>query len=173
MSLRDALNKNPRLATGLAAGIILVAGVAMLWSMMSTGGGTGTGGAGGGVPQRYYTIDDGKTYFPDSYDKVPPFEKDGKQAVIAKVFRDLDNKGDPFVGYLQRYSAAGKKMVEDRLKAAGGGSMAPMEGLAPPVEYKKPGEGNWVSSSDPRAASLINDLKSPKGSVNIEEVFPE
>lgn len=167
------MNKNPRLATGLAVGIIVVAGAAMLWSMLSGGGG-GPGGAGtGGEPKRYYTTDDGKTYYADDYHKVPPYDKDGKTAVVAKVFRDLDNTSDPaFVGYLQRYTAQGKKMMEERQKAQGG-NIAPMEGLAPPVEYKRPGEPAWYPATDARAAALINDLKSPKGSVNIEEVFPE
>lgn len=168
MGLRESLNKNPYLAIGLAAAIILVSA----WLMFRGVSGGGGGVAASGEPKRYYTIDDGKTYFADSYHLVPPFEKDGKTAVIARVFRDLDNKGDPFVGYLQRYTAEGKKMIEDQLKAAAGGS-APMEGLAPASEYKRPGEANWIRSTDPRAIPLLNEVKSPKGSLNVEEIYPD
>jgi hypothetical protein len=168
MGLRETLNKSPALGYG-AGGVVVVLALVLLWMNSGIGGG---GPSAGGEPQRYYSIDEGKTYFADAAMKVPPFDKDGKQAVLAHVFRDIDNKIE-FVGYLSRYTPEGKKMAEERAAKAAAGDFGAIEGVVIPMEYKRPGESAWVKTGDPRVSAMTTDLKSPKGSTNVEPVYPE
>lgn len=170
MDLREALNKNPAVATGLAIAIVVVAVGLMIWSM--SGGSGGGAGVASGDAKQYFTIDDGKTWFEDSYSKLTPFDKDGKQAVVAHVYRDVDNKQD-FVAYMSRLTPEGRKIAEERAKRAAAGEFGSVEGIIIPMEYKRPGEAAWLKGTDPRASAMINEVKSPKGSVNVEPVFPE
>ena len=88
MGIRETLNKNPGITTGATAGIILLAVGFIIYQL-----------SGGGTPsvatKAYFTIDDGKTWFSDDINKVPPFDKDGKQAVKAYVYECPGGK--PFV----------------------------------------------------------------------------
>lgn len=170
MGLRESLNKNPAVATGLAIGIVVVAVALMIWSMA---GGSGAGGGGAGAEaKQYYTTDDGKTWFADDYSKLAPFDKDGKQAVVAHVYRDLDNKQE-FVAFMSRLTPEGKKIAEERARKAAAGDFGAIEGAVVPMEYKRPGEAAWVKGNDPRAMAIMNEVKSPKGSTNVEPVYPE
>ena len=115
MSLRETINKNPKQATAITGGLIAVAFLLIIWQACS--------GGGGGVGQSYYTVDDGKTYFVDASNKIPPFAKDGKEAVRAHFFT-CDGGKTSFVGYLEKYDPQTKKMMEDALS-----------GKAPPAAY--------------------------------------
>jgi hypothetical protein len=169
------MNEKPAVAAGVAIGLIVLAVVGILWYSGSIGGGGPAGADGIGDAQRYYTVDDGKTWFADSYNKIPPYEKDGKTAVLAKVFKDLDNGGALFVGYLTRHTPEAKRMLEERQQKGATADLGPIELAAGGIEYKKPltGDTGWMRSGDPRISQMIGDLKSPKGSQNIEEAFPE
>src|SRR6267154_2521014 len=59
----------------------------------------------------FFSVDDGKTWFPDDAKNIPPFDKDGKQAVRAFVYRCAD--GTTFVNYLQRYKPEAKHVLEE------------------------------------------------------------
>lgn len=133
MGIRETINKNPKQTTAITAGIIALAFIVIIWQAC--------GGSGGGVGQSYYSIDDGKTFFVDASNKIPPFKKDGKDAVRAHVFT-CDGGKTKFVGYLEAYSLQDKKMMEDA-----------MSGKAPPAAYagytgqamvKKPGQPQWI-----------------------------
>src|SRR5947207_15826357 len=63
------------------------------------------------MTKSYFTTDDGKTYFEDSADKVAPFDKDGKEAVRAHVFKC--GQGAPFVGYLEKLDPKVKQRLDD------------------------------------------------------------
>jgi hypothetical protein len=102
-----------------------------------------------GVPDQttaYYTVDDGKTWFSDSATKFPPFDSGGRQAVQAHVF---DCDGDRFVGYLSRYTADAKAVLEKNRElekqdpnhppATLGAAFAALNA----IEYKKPGDAVW------------------------------
>src|SRR3954470_7245474 len=69
LDVRAYMNKHPLLAAGVTGVAILFGMIMIVWQMR---GGT-LGPSRGTLPQRYFTIDDGKTYFPDSMDKIPPF----------------------------------------------------------------------------------------------------
>src|SRR4051794_19337477 len=65
---------------------------------------------------QYFSDDDGKTFFEDDYSKVGPFERNGREAVCARVFRCKDGK--LFVGYLERAAdAKAKAFLEESQQA--------------------------------------------------------
>jgi hypothetical protein len=83
-----------------------------------------------GVPKAFFTTDDGKSFFVDRFDRVPPFRKDGKTAVRAQVF-SCDDGRTKFVGYLEMYAPLDKAALEDVL--AKGRGVVPHQGGIPMV----------------------------------------
>ena len=72
---------------------------------------------------RYFSTDDGKTWFADEATKLAPFRKDGKDAVRAYVFKCADGK--KFIAFLERLTPEGKKKVEAiRSRGAGAATAA-------------------------------------------------
>ena len=114
-SLRDKINRNPAQTAAITAAAIVLALLFIFWQACGFGGG-------GGAGKSYYSVDDGKTFFIDDANKIPPFKHEGKDAVRAHVFKCGD--GQPFVGYLEMYAPHDKKMMEDA-----------MAGKAPPQAY--------------------------------------
>src|SRR5687768_16389120 len=119
MGLRETLNENPRITTGLTVALIVVV---LAWLLWPSGGGTGGGGAGGtggggGTTQLFYSTDDGKTWFPDDAAKIPPFKKDGKDAVRAVVYKC---DGKTFVNHLERYTPEAQKQMAAASNKSGG-----------------------------------------------------
>src|SRR5262245_29469532 len=101
MGVREALNQSRKVKWGVFAGIVLLAVIGFLWSSGS-GGGAGTSGT-----NAYFSTDDGKSWFVDDANKVPPFPKNGKDAVRAYVYKAPD--GTKFVSHLERYTPDAKK----------------------------------------------------------------
>jgi hypothetical protein len=109
----------------------------------------------------WYTTDDGQTWFKESNRKVPPFQHDGKEAVLAKVYTC---HGKKFVGYLMRYKPDAKRRVEQYRAAEDTGK--PTDGINIAgtdwqIEYKRPGDKQWTASLDKRPE--IMDVKCPHG----------
>ena len=105
------------------------------------------------VPDGYFTLDDGKTFFVASGSNIPPFDYQGQQAVSAYVFQC---SGKKFVGYMERYTpAAHKLMIEhhDNVETQISGR-----------EVKKPGDLRWIRSNDVRAVSKVVEVSCPDGS---------
>jgi hypothetical protein len=123
--VRAFLNRHP-VATGV--GIITVASLCLFRSFRPAP-----------APKAYYTVDDGTTFFADTV-QLPPFMRDGKEAVGAMVYK-CDENGSFFVGYLYRYTPEGKARNQAALDQHRGG---------PPIgmEVKRPGVGNWVAAMD-------------------------
>jgi hypothetical protein len=110
------------------------------------------------VPDGYFTVDDGKTFFVASGSNIPPFDYQGQQAVSAYVF---ECAGKRFVGYVERYTPeAHREMVENRATPA-----TQMYGR----ELKKPGENNWIKSGDLRAVAQLTDIRCPDGGNGVPE----
>ncbi len=107
-------------------------------------------------PQRsFFTIDDGKTWFADDAAKVPPFTKDGKEAVRAYVFKCHDGK--QFVAYLERYTPDGKQRIE-QLSARSEKDKEVVAFVADEpagVEVKMPGQAVWIKQSEKRATAIM------------------
>ena len=108
MRVRESINENSKIGYGVAAGIAVVA--LGLIAMNLRGG----GGASGLVPETtFYTDDNGKTFFKDDVYKVSPFDRNGKKAYRADVFKCADGK--QFVGLIYRHNALGRKAMEEHL----------------------------------------------------------
>jgi hypothetical protein len=111
------------------------------------------------VPKAFYSDDDGQTWFVDDAMKPVPFDHNGKQAFRVKVFRC--SGGQPFVGYLERYSDA------DNARLAAAGTPKPDYsgfGAAEPAAraVRRPGEEKWIGLvSGPQSMAEYNRIISP------------
>lgn len=97
MGLRETLNKNPALTTGATIAATVLAIGLIAWQLRPAPAAK--------LPtHRYYTIDDGQNWFSDLRPpgRLPPFKKDGKDAVIAHVYQYGTEK--PFVLYMEKYN---------------------------------------------------------------------
>ena len=159
MSLREKLNKNGKLATVGAAVIIGIALVVVIWQALPSQLGRPKG--------LYFSMDDGKGYYTEDINAVPPITKDGKEAVQAMVFKC--GWGKPFVGYLQKYTPEMKKRYEE--------SIAAKTDLHPSVLVtgrlvKKPGDKDWTASDNPNYHEIA-DVRCPSGKLDdLKGVFP-
>src|SRR6516225_9036515 len=75
---------------------------------------THTRGVAASSDRAFFTVDDGNTWFANDAAKIPPFDKDGKQAVRAFVYRCAD--GTTFVNHVQRYKPEAKRVLEVQAK---------------------------------------------------------
>ncbi len=165
MGIRQTLNDKPVPTAIITGVVILLTLIALARSACSSGGD-------GVLTQEFFTIDDGKNYFPDDANKVTPFDYEGKPAYRAKVYRCAD--GTVFVSHLERYSDADKKRIEEAMSAGQAGAV-PRGGLSlyANMEVKKPGDTEWVRmSASPEKFSAIMQPKCADGSVSVEPVYP-
>jgi hypothetical protein len=170
VGIREKLNENPNITTGITIGIIVLALAFIVWQIM--------GGDGMGTPQTkmYYSADDGATYFSDDVSKVPPYDHEGKQAVRAYVFKCSD--GTPFVAYLERMAPEVRDKYEAALKLQsdpekGPQAMMDAETMSmESMEVKKPGGSKWVKRTNPEADTIVQ-VACPDGTTNgLSIVFP-
>ena len=106
----------------------------------------------GVIPENFYSIDEGKTYFTASSSNIAPFDYNGHPAVRALVF---EASGKQFVGYVERYKA-------DTHAAKVAGTITPLQELNG-REVKKPGDTTWVPSSNRKAFSTVTTVAAPAG----------
>ena len=163
MGLRETINKNPTQTAAVTAGIIVLALVFILWQAC--------GGGGGGPGKSYYSVDDGKTWFEETSDKIPPFKHEGKDAVRAHVFT-CDGGKTKFVGYLEMYTPQDKKLMEDAM--AGKAPPAAYAGYSGQAMVKRPGLPQWIAlmPGTTEFYSKTVQVTCPDGSVP-ERVYPE
>ena len=148
MGIRETVNNNPALTAGVTIGIIVLTVGIIVWSTMGGGPSVSSGGQ-----EAFFTIDDGKTWFSDDLSKLPPFTKDGKEAVRAFVF---SCNGTKKVVYMQRFTPEAKKKME----AAAANKTRPDLGMADAIQFtgvevKDPGGKAWVKQSDPQAMKIM------------------
>jgi hypothetical protein len=153
MGVRQWFNDNARL-TMLAVGVIVVAavGIVVMQVMASRPK------IRSGLPDAYFSGDDGKTFFVANSTSVPPFDHKGKPAVRAYVF---ECGGQRFVGYLERFNAEAHKAMLN-------GSATPQHQIYG-RELKKPGEANWIKSGDFAAVDKVSEVKCPHGGAHSPE----
>lgn len=135
MGIREKVNNNPLIVTGLVvvAVIVVVLVIALQLRQLSPAV----------EDQAFYSDDDGKTWFTDSTSRIPPYEKDGKVAVRAYVYK-CKGVAEPFVGYLARYTdTARKQLLDAQAKGLAGNIPVPPNAL----EFKKPGETVWTQQA--------------------------
>jgi hypothetical protein len=110
------------------------------------------------VPDTFFTVDDGRTFFAASGSNIPPFDYKGQEAVTAYVF---ECSGKQFVAYMERFTPeAHKLMVENKATPA-----TQIYGR----ELKKPGSSTWIKSGDVRAVAELADVHCPDGGSGIPE----
>jgi hypothetical protein len=157
MGVREALSENNKLGLSVGIGVIVVA-LAIIGVQLS--------GGGSGVEEpetAFYTDDDGKTFFKDAIYKVSPFDRNGKPAYRADVFKCPDGK--QFVGLMYRHNALGKKAMQEHIaKGADDPQGTFLGGLEiQGLEVKRPGapDNTWKLND----ASLSTSIKCPSGGV--------
>jgi hypothetical protein len=167
VGIRETLNKNQPLFIGIFSVLIVAAIISIVWQARSS---SAMGG------QAYFTVDDGQTYFTDSKLKVAPFDKDGKKAWRAHVFRC---GGKEVVGYVSRYTEESLKVMEE-VKQARAEKRPPknigalMTLSSAGIEVKKPGPGNpWIKGTDMMKAAEIRAFKCPGERGGAVEIDPQ
>jgi hypothetical protein len=165
MAVREFMNNHPRVAAVGAIILILVPVGLLLWQ--NTGG-----AAPPGTRQLYFTVDDGKNFFADNENKIPPFDYNGKPAYQAYVWT-CDGGKTKFVSHLVRYTPQGKKRLSNPDPAAAAVPSAGGLGMSD-TEVKKPGapDTQWVKMSDPRAAEITTPKCLDRQNVMPELVLP-
>jgi hypothetical protein len=168
-SLRQTVFENPYFRTALLAGAVVVIVAFLIFQSH-----------GRSVPsassQTFFSVDDGKTWFADDARKIPPFDKNGKPAVRAFVYRCAD--GTTFVNHLQRFKPDAKRVLEEPSApdpAHKGGidlSGIKKDALASGREVKRPGDAKWIDGGDFRAAAQILAVKCPQGHSDAQPLEP-
>jgi hypothetical protein len=166
MELREKLEENVKpLAIGV--GVLVVLALLMAFLTMRSSGHSGF--SGNAKPKLYYTVDDGKTWFEDDADLLPPYQHDGKTAVRVMLYK-CGEGGQPFVGYLMRIESGAHKSAE-AAKAQGRSDLDVEAVWQNSVEVKKPGDSKWVSVRD-RTAEGIMIQKCPDKKTSPTMVVP-
>jgi hypothetical protein len=163
MALREWINKNRQWST---AGALMVAVLGIGFTIYQL------------LPEpeetkAWYTTDDGQTWFADSNRLVPPFDRDGKEAVLAKVY---ECDGQPFVAYMLKYTPQGKEIYE-KFRAAEAAQdpnfdESMLMALRGHARYKRPGEKEWTPESDNRKVTEMLFPKCPNGTEDPLIVYP-
>ena len=149
MGVRDEINRKPAIAGGAVLGIVLLLIGIMVVQLKGHKAATISG------DKMYYTADDGRTWFADAVEKVPPFDHGGSQAVRCYIYKTSGSA--PFVGYLETYT----QPVHDQL-AGITKSFAPADVWSATL-VKRPGDAKWVPEMSQAGQKIVN-VKSPDGS---------
>jgi hypothetical protein len=149
VSIRETLNKNPIYAVILAVVCIGVFAAVMFWS------GEDDEPVFGYEGKRFFSVDDGATYFAADVTNIPPFQHEGKTAYGVKVYRCAD--GEERVAYLERYRESALKRIRDM---DGGTIKQPIKALeyldnSGALEVKRPGETEWVRQNGPKYEEIV------------------
>jgi len=142
MGIRAYINENRQIAVAIAVVVVAAVVVETVTFLQPRGQGIAPPKL---VGNAYYSADDGKSLFVDAGDQATPFDHDGKPAV--KVYLYTCNGGmTRWVQYLEKHDAGGTVLV------------------------KKPGGGDWIPDTDPRA----DTIRTPKcnGSGSPVRVLP-
>lgn len=153
MGIREKLEQHRTLALGVS---VLVIAATWGWFFWSSATGANDGRA------IFITTDDGKTYFRDTSGQLAPFDYRGKTAVKAKVFT-VDGGMTSFVGYLERYTPEGKKLLASGGKDTNLDPTSLMSRLMANTEVKRPGDAQWVREGNFAKSSEITLVRGPDG----------
>ena len=164
MGVRETINEKPQLAAAVAAGVVLLACAFMVLQFSSAGPSAASDKA-------FFTTDDGKTWFVDQASNLPPFQRDGKEAVRAYVY---DCNGKAFVNHLERYTPDGRKAVEAAIQGKGGDESSGAAGQLrlSGAEVKKPGAKQWTPLGDLMKSGPILRPRCPDGAGDPKPVEP-
>jgi hypothetical protein len=163
MSLREKINKNPRVGAGVAAVVLVLAVTSIAWQ---------SGGPPKAPGKGFYTVDDGKTFFTDDVYRATPFEHDGKQAYGAIVLK-CPGGGGPFVAYVTRLGDRFLKEAKALEAKHEGNFTQKFEALQTAgLEVKRPGQSTWVRADSAPGQKLVAEaIKCPDGTTG-EPLLP-
>ena len=161
--------KKKRIKIGIAAGCI-VAAIAVFFL-------TSTSTPSFRTDLKYYSDDDGKTWYTDSTNNIPPYQHNGKTAHAAVIF-SYAGGSKQFCGYLVRFPENVKSQIEKeavegakRTPPVTAASLAWGTEISQRMEVKAPSSpGPWVGIRSNEAAKTL-DVKSPDGS-ELDQVLP-
>jgi len=172
-SLRERLRSNSRFGYGVAVAV-LITGLALLAFQWVNQFGTPAYSE----IKVFYSVDDGKTYFPDGEGRLPPFDHPNGLAVRAHVF---NGSSGPFVGYLEQFSPEARNIitrVSEAAKTAKPGDKPPPE-LSRVVDaqrngrqVKRPKDANWVSINS-GAGQAITRVRISGNPEPVKEIQPQ
>jgi len=160
VGIRETLNRYPYLAYAAipVVAVVVVMGVRSARDVEPSG-----------IKSGFYSVDDGKTFFSDDADRIPPFDHHGSQAVRAHVFKGSDGK--LFVGYLERVNPSAADLILKMRQRKSTDPPMPMSDMAKVLsghEYKRPGEKDWIKGDDMAGSSKVRAVLGPDGSPLIE-----
>jgi hypothetical protein len=151
MGVRETINRKPAVAGGISVAVALLAIGVVAYQLMANGGPRELPTA-----RIFVSTDDGGTFQAVSSSQIPPFDLDGREAVIAKVY---ECEGKRFVGYLQKYTPEGKKRLQAMQAEQGdraANAAVPAGTTEADVLYKKPGGKEWFALNNPKSAEVLN-----------------
>ena len=158
MGIRQTLNEKKGLTAAVAGGVVVIAIALMAYNLSGPGAPSAS--------EAYYTTDDGQSYFGGSVKDVPPFQKDGKTAVRAHVYR-CTKCGKTFVNHLERYTPEAQKVLATAYASASNEPPANMGEIQNAqmngAEFKKVGDSKWVSIRDRANVSKATAPTCPTG----------
>jgi hypothetical protein len=167
VGIRQTINENPAITAAATGAIIVLALIFIIVEALPHHPKAGPPG------KLYFSDDDGKSWFPDDATKIPPYtDSNGKEAVQAYVYK-CGQSGEPFVGYLLKYSPDGQQRMQQALSQPNGRMMD-----IPPTAFsdtlvKKPGDADWVSrAQDDAAFRKASTPVCPDGGTEIFPVTP-
>jgi hypothetical protein len=163
VSLQTTLAERPAVTNGISIGLIVLAVAFIAFDLLRAP-------AAGGVPKLYFTVDDGKTTYTDTADRLPPYDHNGQTAVRAYVYQC--EGGQPFVAYLERYAEPMKKALTD----PNGPKVGPVDRefiIAENTEVKLPGQGDWVKRASDAGQKIIFGIKCPDGGGQPKLALPD
>jgi hypothetical protein len=144
VGIRETINKNPALSSGAVIAIIVLALAVIVWEL-SPSRGPKPG------DQLYFSDDDGQTFYADAMSNLPPYQHDGKDAVMACVY---EAGGQKFIGYLKKYTPELIAEINDPTADAD----IPSGSLV-----KRPGDANWVPQKSTQGRDIVTNIKLPPG----------
>lgn len=177
MGIRQKFNDNPAMTVGVAAIVIIGAGIVAVRSSCYDDSGSSDPRV-GPPKKQFFTTDDGPNprLFADDATWIPPFDHDGKPAYRARVYRCPHGK--QFVVYLERFNDTDRKRLQDAIDQA----KARNERLSGPddfpkdIEVKRPGDKEWIrmsAATSDRYVAIVTPV-CPEGSIDgVEPVTPE
>jgi hypothetical protein len=163
VGIRETLNRKPSVAISATALVALAAIGFCIWYVLPSA-------RQANLAHEYFTDDDGATWFTASNTDIPPFDHNGRLAVIAKVFRCRN--GTAFVGYLAKFSPEAKKrMIQARASGHMQLGTSVEKQTGPDMLVKKPSGKEWVDVRSPQAAAVMK-ITCPDGGSDYEQLPP-
>jgi hypothetical protein len=162
MSIRQEISRKPGLVSAIAVGAIVLAIVIFFLTREPSRTDLGRPDS----VQAWYTDDDGLTVFPDSANKVPPFDHNGKKAYACRVW-SCDGGVTKIVPYVLRYKPEAKKALEAayaEIRAGKGDprSIAALENSGAEMKPAKTGDQGWVDARSSAAQAMrVPDCPDP------------